>query len=77
MKSKVRLVIVLWEDSAGSRPYWEQAVCTATVSSVGHLVRRNKKELVLAQSKAKDGDWGGLFAIPAGCVKSVRRVKEY
>ena len=74
MPIRTKLVAVLWEDAAGVQRYWEQAVTTATVLSIGHLIRRNKKEVVLALSKSTDSDFGGSFAIPIGCVRKIRRI---
>jgi hypothetical protein len=44
-------------------------------SSVGFLVKRDKKGLTLAMSMSDEGLLCGLWHIPAGMVRSVRRLR--
>lgn len=73
VKSKV--ILVDWFDIAYGAGHWDPTITPAKVSSVGYLVRKTKKELIVAMSRAWDSDHGGLLAIPMGCVKSIKRLQ--
>ncbi len=79
MPSKPALTVVTWLDIK-STAHWQEespskaepAVCV----TVGWLVHRDEKKLVLADSQTNDGDWGGLTVIPIGVVRKVNRVSN-
>jgi len=82
MKERKRppMVLVLWIDSA-SHPGWiatgEPLPDPARCESAGFLVQRDKKQIVLAQSRGVNEEirpWGDLITIPMVCVRSVKRV---
>lgn len=76
---KLRAVRVEWVDSASTGRWrhrkeaerFDVVACT----TVGFVVSRNSKRIVLAQSVSEDDDVCDTMTIPAGCVKRVRRLK--
>lgn len=76
-RQRSQLFVVKWTDIL-SDPSWlsgpVSAVQPATCVSVGWLVYEDDKKIVLADSRAMDGDWGGLTVIPVGVVVSRTRV---
>ncbi|MCR4282794.1 MAG: hypothetical protein NUV72_07180 [Bauldia sp.] len=83
MKAKPKypgpLVVVEWEDSCSPSGHWhdfsyakfyETSLCV----SVGWIMRRDSEVIVLIAGYSED-QVHKPFAIPAGCVKRVRRVK--
>lgn len=74
---KPQLYVVQWQDiqsdatwHQGALEKAEPAICV----TVGWLVLESDKKLVLADSKAQDGEWGGLTVIPKGVVVNRHRV---
>tara|TARA_R110000751_G_scaffold245762_1_gene345759 strand:+ start:1196 stop:1501 length:306 start_codon:yes stop_codon:yes gene_type:complete len=71
------LYVVRWLDIL-SDPSWHSGSVSkaepATCITVGWLVFENDKKIILADSRAKDGDWGGLTIIPIGVVASRTRI---
>jgi hypothetical protein len=82
LKSKLpllALVLVEWRDSTSPPQPWrasldETEVCTIRTS--GFLVRYDEDEVVLVQGLTPSGSFHNSFAIPRGCVDSVRVIKE-
>lgn len=78
MKSKLPAVIVEWED-ANARGGWSskenyEEHTTVECSTVGFLLKRTQKEIVLVFTQADEDCLQGL-AIPAAWVHKVRRLK--
>ena len=74
-------VFVTWHDSAHA-PGWDprdlhEGLTPALVHSVGFLLRRDKKSLVLAMSAQQAGStrFANSLVIPRACVSSVRRLR--
>ena len=70
-------VLVIWIDSAYHEAGWElideaRALTPKRCISVGFLIRKTKKRLVLALS-ITEGQAGGLLVIPRCAVLSVKR----
>lgn len=84
MKSKqkfprMQLVEVEWIDSAArgrwaSREDYEKHDIV-TCRSVGYVVKRSARAVVLVQSQSADGDCSDGMAIPRAAVTKVRRLK--
>lgn len=71
----MKIVTVTWVDSATCHGWIPRAepVSPLECQSVGYLVKRTKKKVVLAHSK-NDGQWCGVIAIPRSAVTSVSRL---
>lgn len=72
-----KVVHVEWADAAGATRAWQEDVHTVEVSSVGFLVEKNKREVVIALSRAGDGDAGGRLVIPRGCIKKINELAKW
>jgi hypothetical protein len=78
------LVIVEWQDAASNNSAWlgpEEAVEWSKEGypciSVGWLVHSDKKIVSIASTRsASTGALGGLWQIPAGMVKRMKRLKS-
>ena len=74
------LVLVTWRDSCSPGRKWQDRdwvkdnYTAVTCRSVGWLVRRDKKDLVLCASYGQP-EVGDVTAIPSACVVSVKRLK--
>lgn len=72
-----QLYVLEWVDILGDSSWHEgplEKAEPATCVTCGWLVLETDKKLILADSKGKDGGWGGLTVIPAGVVVSRHRV---
>lgn len=74
---KPRLAIVTWVDSATRRPPWSSddealSLRPTDVITVGWLMKRGRRRIVLAQSLSSSTQIGNVFTIPRGCVKSIQ-----
>ena len=72
------IVAVLWDD-ATALDGWSSGhdeVKPCHVLSVGFLVRKTKKHIVLAQDISPDGQQCGRGQIPKGMVKRITRIKK-
>ena len=72
------LVEVHWTDSytmhgwrGDEQPDGEPLECR----SVGYLVKRSKKVVVVCQNVSEQGSTGDWMTIPASCIRRVRRLK--
>lgn len=75
---KMRLVQVKWVDSAlniGWKSRYSKETSISKCKTVGYLVKKNKKQLVIAMSVNDSGGYSEAMAIPIECVKSVKGVK--
>ena len=69
------LVMIEWHDACCATTAWGSDVDIHPCTSIGFLVKENKKQLVIAHTKAEDGDYAGKFAIPRGFVKEAKIVE--
>ena len=69
-----KLIRVEWHDAASTSSHWQDEITVASVVSVGFLIEKDRKQIVMALSRAADGDYGGKFAIPRGFVKSIQNL---
>ena len=67
--------MVEWHDAVHATTAWQQDIEIHPCTSVGFLVSKNKKQLVIAHTKADDGDYAGKFAIPRGFIKEYKIVE--
>lgn len=74
-------VQVTWNDAKSTGGGWrsvndtiKEASGPFEVSSVGYLLKRDKKELILAQTLTKTGSAADCITIPSGFVHKVRRL---
>jgi hypothetical protein len=70
------LVRIEWNDACGATTAWQEGVHIAACVTVGFLISKDKREIILAHTQAEDGSFGGRFAIPRGFIKSFRYVKS-
>lgn len=73
-------VMVEWEDICEPPINWvckDDAIKKQAMPcrSVGFLVYRNSKKLIIAKDVSEDGDYNGLCVFPSGCIISVRPIK--
>ena len=77
----MRVVAVRWCDSHDIAPgEWitEGEVDPGMeVLTVGHLISKTKRHVVIAHSVADNGDLRGCFVIPRSSVLSFRRLKGF
>lgn len=78
---RIPRVEVSWVDSAVSGGWrsleeFRGAAQLAQCVTVGLLIKKTKKLVVVAQSAAKDGDVADAIAIPISCVRSIRYLKR-
>lgn len=76
-----RILEVEWDDSATlSRWGYEKEHTESSVAkcrSVGYLIERNEKHIVLALNASDEtGRVGDTISIPAACVRKVRRIDK-
>ena len=76
----MKMVLVEWNDSgAVDGQVWQfkdDWYCDVHLcKTVGFLVTKNKSVTVIAQSENAD-QWGRLFAIPNGCITSIKTLGE-
>ena len=69
------LVMIEWHDAASATTAWQDDVNIHPCTSIGFLVKESKKQLVIAHTKAEDGDYAGKFAIPRGFVVEAKIVE--
>jgi len=70
------VVLVKWWDSCGPHRKWQtreyaEEYEAAPCLSLGFFVKKDRKVLVIASDVAPE-ELGNVFAIPAGCIKSIR-----
>lgn len=65
------LVEVFWVDSAFST----EGHGLAKQRSVGYLVKRTKKFIVIAQTREWDGSYGDRLTVATNMLKKVRRIR--
>ncbi len=72
------IVKVDWIDSCTEHG-WQRASKNSggliRCTSVGYIVRKNKREITLAQSKSSMGNVGELISIPMTCVKEIKTLE--
>ena len=77
MKKK-RVVEVVWVDACSDDGWTDSEDIKAgsdyIAVSVGFLLLRDKRRVILTQSLGQNDKCGGYLQIPAGCVKRVRRL---
>lgn len=69
-------VRVTWDDAVGSDEGWVEAkdhtTQTASCITVGKIIRKDKKQVVLAQSAGADDEQvGNIWAVPLGMITAV------
>ena len=72
MKKPVR-VLVEWKDICTTSEYWdgEDQWGVMKCFTYGILVKRDKKQIMIAQTVCEDGSYGGVLTIPAEVVLRV------
>ena len=77
----MKIVKVTWIDTASNQE-WKSAEATKKwgneamiIESIGFLIDKNKKHVVLSGMIASDGDSGIQQRIPRGCVKKITYIK--
>ena len=76
-KQRPQLYVVEWLDIKSDATWRDDSpagMTPATCVTVGWLVFDGPEKIVLADSRARDGDWGGCTVIPTGVVVKKSRV---
>lgn len=76
-KQRPQLYVVEWLDIKSDATWQDESptgMTPATCVTVGWLVFDGADKIVLADSRSKDGDWGGCTVIPTGVVVKKSRV---
>ena len=73
----MKLVKVEWEDTV-ARNYWSDIgdLHVSKVSSVGFLVGKDKRKIILSGMNSKDGQHNCTQVIPRGCITKITELKE-
>jgi hypothetical protein len=76
---KAPLVEVTWDDACSNHGWLDDTelheATTIRMTTVGYMVRRDRKGLALAQAHGSHGKWAEIWVIPPGWIKRVRRLK--
>ncbi len=71
------MVKVVWVDIVGTNDWTPvNGVDIEPVEQWGILVFRDSQQIKLAHTRM-GGKWYGLTAIPKGCIKEIKRIKEW
>lgn len=74
---RIQLYVVEWKDIQSDARWHEGEISKAEPArciTCGWLIFENEEKIILADSKAVDGEFGGLTIIPKGCVVARKRV---
>ncbi len=75
---RLPIVEIEWEDSASKGGWANREVyrklSPMRVRTVGFLLERSPRKVIVLQTLAEDGDGTDAVVIPAGCVKKLRRL---
>lgn len=79
--NKLPIVEVLWWDAQSvhgwdTLPGWRKEKALAECRTVGYLVKRTKREIVMAQGIADNGKLSECWGIPAPWVTKVRLLRR-
>ena len=73
----MKIVKINWLDSGSKYRNWEfkddWSLEPLECMSVGFLVEKTAKKVVIAQSDGQD-EWGRLFVIPKGCITKIEEI---
>jgi len=76
--TRKKIVKIEWLDSGGNNLIWEfkeeWQLTSHKITSIGILVADDKDEVIICQSESED-QYGRLFVIPRGCIKSIKELK--
>jgi len=72
----MKIVVVEWADSTTSTgwendPDLELCIC----ETVGYLAKKTREKVVLIQSISDGNNVDNKFAIPRGCIKSIKELR--
>ena len=76
---KLKVVKVTWNDACDHGKAWvkqDELSGLVSIATIGMLINKTKDMLTIAHSICEDGDFGGVFYIPRGCVKSIEYLCE-
>ena len=77
---KYKLVLVEWDDAAGSILWFPEESARdmkgIEVCSVGWLVAQNKRYVTIASSKNDQGEFSDRNSIPKGCLRKITELGE-
>lgn len=73
------IVLIEWMDIHNPPCSWEEKDYAIKhepmmCKSVGFLLFRGEKKVITAQNMSEDGDFNTIEVIPAGCIKSIKRL---
>lgn len=72
-------VEVLWDDPHTEDSTWldldSLGQASFTIRSVGFLLKKDKRQVVLVQSLTDDERGATTLSIPRGCIRRIRRIR--
>ena len=74
---KDKIVSIEWDDASSNSGYWDdhrlEDFSLVHNCSVGHLIRRDRKQVVIAMERWRDGDrrYRTTETIPRGMIKKI------
>jgi hypothetical protein len=75
----MQIVKVTWADSASS-PGWQSKQhdwhSCSNCCSVGFIIKRNKRELSIAQSWSDSGNVADVITIPMRSIKNIKKMED-
>jgi len=77
---KTKPVIVEWEDASSNSGFYDSkdpaTYDTVYCQSIGYIIRKDKRQLVLASEKFTNGDLRHIHSIPRKMIKKITPLKE-
>ena len=74
---KEKIVLIDWDDASSNSGYWDdhrlEDFGLVRNQSVGHLIRSDRKQVVIAMDRWRDGDrrYRTIATIPRGMIKKI------
>ena len=78
-KKKIKFVEVVWLDATGYSGWKSideiKEMKLTEIISRGFLLHKDDQKVIIAGSRASDGDYGSIDVIPATWVKKIKTIK--
>ena len=67
-------VLVKWHDAVNATMAWQTNVEVCPITTIGFLIKKDRRQVIVAHSMSEDGQFAGRFAIPLGMLVEVREL---
>jgi hypothetical protein len=75
-KNKLPLVVIEWRDIIGTSGWEKPSEVTPPIFwTVGYLLKDDENTVKVVHTLDEKGNWSGVTAFPAGCVKSIKKIE--